>query len=624
MPIYTESGIQAIAYRGTAVLPDPGKDLYWIGGLNFRTGYPGGLFLDGDFELQHDLADFWAVQGLDRIVFYEGRNVVYEGRLVEMERVYGQGADEYILAHLAGDFATTLMKERLAKPWVTNLVDEDTWRWQTDTTIYLLAEKCETDRRNRVRFTPKAVACGNGDFGAVRATAPSGQTWKKIVYDYDLQEAAQQWEIAVYRSTNGTSWTLVASANGDTISGSSTTTTVVGASGTGSLTATFGTPSRYIELRFYSRAAQTPASDGTIYGQYKNIKLYTETSAINATEVAKDIIGAFSSKFNSLDEYIQSCTLDLEPFIAEDDTLADILADAVRRGDASNNRWAFGLRESELARTPNGLPVLFLEPYPDPEAGYDLVINRQSEDDDIAGEISISKDYTRIANDIIVRWSDEAGFEQRLTSTEDATLKDQTSIDRWGRQVGLVTLDYSTQAMAVANARRILATYKDPLNIAQSIKLRGYVRTGDGDTIHVSRVRAGLRLMVEDVIDELTGAAVTLVITGQSYEDDADTATLTFGQTIDPILTILARPVQEVEEVEQESDGGGEVGDMDSGDAGGGGEIGVTGEPGRLNFYKTKIWKKALKLGLATQDQFKKLSAQEKKKLKKAVRKKLG
>ncbi len=557
MAVLTKSGLRVVAYRGLTALPDPKDELNWIQNLNFSTGYPGGIYLDANFDLMRELHDWWVMTGMDRLVFYSGRRMAYEGYLIEKEQIWSAGADEVLSAHLSGGFGKILMKERLAKPWLDTRLDDEYWRWQTDITVYTGAEKATIDRNYRLRFTPKNVAWTSGEFAAVRYTMPIGQTAKTLNYVCKVTPGGQSWEVSAYRSTNGTSWTLMNTTNGDSFTGGITTSVVT--TGTVTLGITLGTPSRYVEMRFYARANQTPAADGTIYGEATSLEIASATSGPSANTVATDIAAAYNDVLSSDTEHIVTVSLTLKPFIADDDMLADILNEAIKIGDASNNRLAFGLLASEQARTPAGKPVLFLESYPDPAAGYDLVVHRQGEDN-IVGDIIVSKDFSRLANTIHLRYQDELGYLVRLTPDDDATLKDQTSIDRWGRQVGVVALGYSTQAVALANAKRILKTYKDPLNVAQPITVANTIRTVTGDQIHVSLARAGLRLRLADITDDLTGKPVTMVVTGTSYDDESETTQLTFGQAMDPLLTILEAPRLAADEGETGGNGGGSGG----------------------------------------------------------------
>jgi hypothetical protein len=526
----------------------------WIRNLNFRSGYPGGLYLDASFDAPRELHDWWAMNGMDRLAIFAGRRLAYEGYLIERERIYSAGADETLAAHLVGGFGAILMKERMAKAWQDIRIDDEFWREQKDITVYTGAEKATVDRNNRLRFTPKEVAWVSGEFGAVRYTMSIGETTKTVSYVCTVAPGGQSWEVAAYRSTNGTSWTLMNNANGDTFAFGLTTS--VQTTGTQQVIITLGTPSRYVELRFYARANQTPATDGTIYGELTELTI-TSASGLAADTVAADIVAAYSDKLNADVEHIFPINLSLGPFVAEDDTLADILDEAIAKGDVNHNRLAFGLLASDRARTPDGKPVLFLETYPDPAAGYDLVISRQDQEDGIVGDVDVSKDWSRVANSIHLRFNDAQGYTVRLTPDDDATLKDQTSIDRWGRLPGLVSLGYSVQATALANAKRILKTYKDPLNVAQPISVTGAIRTASSGRIHAALCRAGLRLKLADVVDELTGAPATMVITGTSYDDESETAQLTFGQAQDPLLTILEAPLITEDEEEDGGSGGG-------------------------------------------------------------------
>lgn len=550
MSVYTSGGLDVVVYSsGTDRLPDPGNDLIYAEDLRLRKGYPGPLYLDASFTVRRNLAEWWAINGAYRVAFYASHDLVYEGFIDEIEFFSESGADEGATVYLTGGWGDKVMKLSLKKHWADNRIDSEVWQEyvaDTNADAVTASQNMTIDRNNRIRWTPKNVAFATNKYHGLICPAPYNQTWKRITFDYDMQQAAQNWKLALMDDSENVEWSQ-------------------DASGTGTADVTPAAVTANFQFRFQSQANQTPPSDGTVYAQVKNVTVYSETGAIDATEIIKDIVGLFPDHFNSDVSLIGSNTLSIVPYIADDDYLADVLTEVAGIGDSSNNRWACGVRESTKAATPNGKPVLFYEQYP-PVTDYDLII--QTSEDDL-GPVSFSKDFTRIRNYITVRWEDERNFTQRMTPDGDATLKDQTSIDAHGRRDYVLPLSYSTQTVAVANGKRVLNTWKDPIWVAsRPLSVYGTITTARHEVIPVGTIRPGMRVKVEDMFDPLTGENVILIITGMEYNDDDDAAILTFGDTIDPLLTILERPYFEDEED-----------DSDAGfDSGGGGKRGKGGK----------------------------------------------
>ena len=113
-----------------------------------------------------------------------------------------------------------------------------------------------------------------------------------------MQEAGQQWALLLYNeTTSGVEWSVTAS-------------------GSGTADTTLATPTKTVFIYFRSDANQNAPSDGTVYGEISNVKVYTETGSINLTEIAKDVVAKFTV-LNTTTVYIGSNTLALEPFYTD-------------------------------------------------------------------------------------------------------------------------------------------------------------------------------------------------------------------------------------------------------------------------------------------------------------------
>ncbi|HEY4692547.1 MAG TPA: hypothetical protein VIH16_03865, partial [Bellilinea sp.] len=418
-----------------------GDNLDHLTGISFGTIYPGGLYGSFSCFVPRNITHAWQVTFGNIIRAYNGLKPVWEGRITSLTPVVNvEGHGIAITAF--GYWADVLMARKLRKPWCDTRIGQDVWpeaiAW--DAADITLKQNCTVDRLNRIRFTPKNVAWALNDYHRVLYLAPAGQTIKRITCSYDFQEAAQVWNLAIY---SGTSAPVTNLAN-------------ITVSGTGTIDHTLVTPNQGVNIIFRALAAQTPPSDGTIYGQMSNLKVYTETGSINLTEIAKDV-RAVPSELSADVSLIGSNTFVTEPFIADPPkSLADILMDAAGYGDASYNAWAVGIRSSHLAS--DSKPILFVEQQP-VLTDYDYAL--RVDETNVVGQLSFSQNVEDVRNYILVQYETSDGAPAYLTPDDDTTLKDATSITSYGERHELITVRTSVTAKAANVARRILAARKN-------------------------------------------------------------------------------------------------------------------------------------------------------------------
>jgi len=534
---------------GTTPIVDPRHELSRHSGLNFRTIYPGGLYADASFYIPKPVVDYWELQGAQRIVFRNDLRLCYEGYISNFEHQV-QPDSQGVLVRTLGAWGHILMNWGIRKRWADNRLSDDIWEWVTgDTSIWTTAatasEKCVIDRNTRLRFTPKAEAWINGQYAAVRYTMPVGQTITRLKYSYALAEGSQAWEISAWRATNPASFTQMTATSGETYA--SGTTTVITSSGSGNIDVTLATPSRYVELRFYARANQTPSSDGTYYGEFTSLEVYSETSSINMEEIAKDVI-AIVTDLNSETRFIFSAgtPLSLVPFIVDGfESAAEVLDRAASQGDGAYNRWAVYTVGSERAYQPDGKPLLVLSQYAT-TTNYEYTI--RMDDPNLAAPFTIVEDYDEIANWIVVSYTDQAGRQQYRTPDDNSALKDDTSISTYGRRVKVISIpETSTATVAEANGQRYLAIYKNPqYRVTTPITVTGYIRGKGGLIYPTSEVRSGYRVRVEDYAQSKTGSGqgLTFVVTQTLYEDESETCQITTGVPDAPLMLRYAQMME--------------------------------------------------------------------------------
>lgn len=521
--VFNRLSVQIFSRGSTTLVADPAGDLRRATIESYETFWPGGLFGPAALRVPRDMTAAWPFAGGQRVVIRNGLTVVYEGLIPQIGYGVGQGADQYRSIAVAGVTGQIMGAWSVNKPWADNRIDEKTWAYYSGASA---ANKCTIDRLNRIRFTPKGVAWGS-EYAAVIYTAPTGQTVKRITYNYDLQEGAQAWKIAVWNVT----------------AGAEEGTTTITASGTGSIDRTLGTPSQVIWLLFASQAAQTPTEDGTYYGQFSSIVVYTETGSINLTEIAKDALGVVTD-LNSDETQIGSNTLSLVPFVTSGrETAASILNRAAGLGDSSYNSWYWDLLDSESAATPNGEPVLRVAQYP-ALTDYDYAVRIDAPN--LSGGLEIVKDYHGIRNWIVVKYTDETGKEFHITPDDDANLTDATSVAAYGHRELPSPLDAGQVSSTIATnyARRYLALSKDPrFYLSGDVTVKGYILAKSGERIPAANIRSGKRLRVLDyLLDEsdVVGTGLTWHITRTRYADADQACSMSTGVS-DDLAVFIAR-----------------------------------------------------------------------------------
>jgi len=563
--MHTLNGLTIEVYSGTTKIIDPTGILPYASGLNFASGFPGGLYLDCSFYIPRQLANYWDVSGAQRVVIRNGQQVVYEGKIDNLAGNADEGGAEGTEVQCTGYWGALAMRYAIRKRWADKRITEDIWKYLTASGV---GDKCTIDRNNRIRFTPKAVAWATNNVAAVRYTMPTGRTVKRITYDYAFLEGGQTWEISVYRSTDGSSFTQMTDASGETYA--SGTTTVITADATGSIDVTLATPSRYVDLRFYCRSANTPAADGTIYGQFSAITVYDELGAIDAEEVGYDLISECTELSTSVVGVagLAGETLPSIDMLVFDDftSIADIAMAVAAYGNTSDESLYFQILSSEEGETNDGKPLLAAGVYPDlSSADY---VARLSGSNVISA--NINRDYTAIKNWIVVNYTDEKGERQVITPDDGGytALTDATSTAAYGRRVESIMsgdlfteafvnslpiiigphgLPYtprpSTAALALYYGKRYLAKWKDPLWVG-SITVVGYIHGVNGNEIPACEIVAGKVLDIADYVQgEILADDVTdyprVIITATSYDADSETCVISFGP-LDDLKMIMA------------------------------------------------------------------------------------
>ena len=482
------------------------------GKLRFDTIYPGGLYSVCSFFVGADPTDPHPSAGNKRIEILNGLKVIWEG-IIDVLSPTIQGGDDGYKFECTGQWGALLGRSRWNKVWCDTRTSEDKWIIRPETQFNMF----HISREDCIRATPVNQAFASGDSTRAVYYLPAGQTVNRVVFNYNLQEAAQNWAIYLWDWVGGTA------------------ISTINTSGTGTTSGTPAAGCGTIFFSFNSGAAQTPTYSGSIFLEVSNVKLYTEAGSINPTEVFKDVVGQFTA-LNSDTSYIASNTLTVEPCYMEWETIKDFVTKITTIGDASYNPWAVGVLASSEARTPDGKPVLYYEQQP-ALSGYDYVIRL----DEFDGQVTIDQVFDEIINRIAVEYTDAKGRKCYYSYISDATLEDTTSQTNYGTRYAKLNFGNTSINQVLNYARRYLAWFKDPKwRMASPIKVKGTIRTQGRNRVPVCWVRAGQRVMIENYLQEMDGSGITFLITATSYDEDAETLTITAGSP-DPLSALIAQ-----------------------------------------------------------------------------------
>lgn len=513
-----------------AVLHDSDLDGRRVRVERFGSIYPGGASVCS-LTIERDPLRPLPFAGADIVQLFNGPRMVWEGNITSIGAYVGD-ASQGVRVNSIGHWGW-LMGRTIDKRWADNRLTEDAWADSLPTGYSdTNRDKFTVDRTARLRIETKAATMAVSDGHSLTYSQPTGQTTKRVKLSYNFQEGAQNYGWRLFNVTAANNiWNLTAS-------------------GAGTRDDTPATPSQHIFLTLYSGAVQAAVADGTLFGQIDDavsgataLMVYSETGNINCLEIFKDVramVPELSSDETAIDT---SLTVSIEPFITiGQEAYSSILARIAGYGTSSYGAIGYGIKDS--SQSSDGKPILFAEPWP-VLTDYEYEISLSAPN--LTGGLNVVRDYGAIANWLVVTYQDLQGVSRVLTPDDDANLKDDDSISRFGkRQLSQpLSLGQLSQTAAVQYCRRYLAAAKDPqVYVSGAIRLAGYVNGKSGSRVPTSHVQAGQRAkivdFVSDVID-VAGAGLTAVITFAEYTDDnGGTVSLSFGVP-DNLAIMLAR-----------------------------------------------------------------------------------
>lgn len=476
-------------------------------GVQFSQVYPGGKSAGMTFYVPRDVTSSWSVAAGLRIVAYNGMNMVWEGFITGVTPTVG-GDKQGMNVIAEGVWSHVLQRRKTRKPWADTRIGEDAW---PATVSGAYPDLVGIDRQNHIKFSPKIESWAIAMAAQVAYTAPIGHTIKRITFNYDLQKGAQNWTLAAFNVTAGANqWSV-------NVSGASTYDS-----------GAMATPTTAINflLQNTSGAALTATGpSGTIYGRFWNIVIYTESGSINAQTIATKIASMAGGLSTDVSR-IGAETVSLVPFIANGaESYADLLTRAAGYGDASFNKWAAWIDFSVNAS--DGLPRLVLEQQP-VLTGYDYAI--RMDDVNVSGDLQFIRDMEPLRNWVAIQYQDVNGRSVYVTPDDDAALKDTTSIAAYGQRDEWIQLNTTSQTAAKNYAKRFLAARKDlQWTTVGQVAVTGYIRGAGGQSIPASQIKTGMRVKVENWLNDLSGSGLTFLITGTTYTDSDGKCSLDIG-----------------------------------------------------------------------------------------------
>lgn len=500
-------------YNGTTRIDDVDHSLERASAITFDTFYPGGLFGAGSFFCPRNPTRSWQVLPGHRAVIRSGLDAVWEGRITSFT-----DGDGGVAVNGTGLWGLILGRQMLNKRWADTRVDEAAWVYpqvRADTNNRQNKADC---RRGSATMTlvPHNIRWYGSQYAYIEYSMPTGQTIKRIAFDYDFSESTLNLKGGLYDPVGATYlWSVMAD-------------------GIGSQDIELATPRQVLQFRFESVVEQV-MDVADLWLAISSITVYSELGNINLTEIAKDVVGA-TAELSSDVRMIGANALALEPFMSNGmEYKSDILLHAASFGDSSLIAWSVGLRESDIAGTLDGLPVLYAESQP-ALTNFDYKVSVI--DKNLQTAYTMVRDASGVANYIILKFKDPSGpattiQETILTPDDDATLQDLDSIAFYGRIEVPLDAGVCSQALAVQYAQRYLASNRwAKVYVSNPIVVKGYIRGANSERIPAEKIRAGMRLKIESYLTDeamVAGAGLIFLISQTSYNGDDDTCRITAG-----------------------------------------------------------------------------------------------
>lgn len=482
------------------------------------------------FSIPMPRIDTTYVTNGDPVTVYNDLSPVWSGYVATVEP-YVDTAASSIKVTAIGPWGYLLRAQGSYKPWADSRFSQDVWGevatpyTGNDVTPRKLVS---LSRNGGIRFNPRSTRDASGvetGWGAnwyhmVRYIAPPGETIKMITANYNQQNGSQNWQLQVY---NVDAVSMVWNATG---------------TGSGLLSYVFPTPPTSIAIMYRSMAAQTPPTDGTVFGEMTNIRVFCESPAPNTYHTATTILRSINVTGLSTDKsrIYDVGYFPVMHFIGGGRPYADIITDLVKMYHVGYPLAAYCSVE-ELPTSSR----MVMELVPDEKTGtpyYWISYN----DANTGDQLSIQRDSDSIRNYVSVSYTDYNGMSAMLTPVNTPSLKDDASITAYGKREVFLTHSDEHYMNAQGIGEAYLKASKDMrFKCSGEIVVRGYINSVDG-SVPVSKIKPGRLIAINNFLGGMTANGVVFLIARVEYDDDTETARLMTAdsQSLDSILASTA------------------------------------------------------------------------------------
>jgi hypothetical protein len=283
----------------------------------------------------------------------------------------------------------------------------------------------------------------------------------------------------------------------------------------------------------YDQKDITGLDDVTVFAKYNTSHPDFGSEAYTIGEIVIDVLLEAKDRISEDYDEIDDPGTVLDEFITEGDTyqpLANIIAFLARFSNANQNTWGLAVWD-ETGTTDDKPKAEFKERLTD-DWEYEVSF--------ASGEFTPQESNQELFNDVRVSYIDAKNKQRFVISDDFSTLKDQTSIDKYGlRHSPVLDAGRSSEDNAVEIGERYLAYHANPIKPA-SFRIKSTIRKKGGEIVPVSYVRSGDRIKVIDWgTDENGNPGDIFFLRSTNYNSSQDTLTANSDIPPDALQTMF-------------------------------------------------------------------------------------
>jgi hypothetical protein len=277
----------------------------------------------------------------------------------------------------------------------------------------------------------------------------------------------------------------------------------------------------------------TILDDVTVFAKYNPSHPDFGSEAYTVGEIVIDVLLEANDRISGDYDEIDDPATVLDEFITEGDTyqpLANIIAFLARFSNANQNTWGLAVWD-ETGTTDDKPKAEFKERLTD-DWEYEVSF--------ASGEFTPQESNQELFNDVRVSYIDAKNKQRFVISDDFPTLKDQTSIDKYGlRHSPVLDAGRSSEDNAVEIGERYLAYHANPIKPA-SFRIKSTIRKKGGEIVPVSYVSSGKRIKVIDWrTDENGNPGDIFFLRSTNYNSSQDTLTANSDIPPDALQTMF-------------------------------------------------------------------------------------